>query len=443
MGNNRLSRRDFLKMAGVTSAGLALSACGLKATDLPVLTATPTLLPSAATSLPTNTQMPEQTSTSTPHPPETIREFADALGIKIAVMLNTDKLGLEIGKVKYVDSAVNIGNQIMISDDLFFRYIFSRFDFHKVLDNWADVKNQLENGKIPFEKEILWNPWGRGEAGGLFEIANQYQMEVVVDNLLWSEDIPESLFFENFAKDELAKIAEYMLKAKMLRYKGKVTEWSVISESVARHMWGDNKSAFWEKRIGYPEIIYLAFEWAKEIDSNAQLNFITDDILDAITWDARQQEYREFLKLLDNLKQNQIPIDGISFENNFWIYAPPEAEDMLETIKKVQSMGYKVGHAQTTVVVSDRWPIYPDRKKTVKSVDDKFLAQAKIYKDTFDIYTQTESGFGYYGVFDGDSWYKALGVNDAAPLILDENFNPKPAYYAILDILKERYSHKT
>lgn len=37
----KLSCRDFLKLAGATSAGLALSACGVEATVLP--TAAPTL----------------------------------------------------------------------------------------------------------------------------------------------------------------------------------------------------------------------------------------------------------------------------------------------------------------------------------------------------------------------------------------------------------------
>jgi endo-1,4-beta-xylanase len=438
MNKNKLSRRDFLKMAGVTSAGLVLSACGIKATDLPVSTPTSTITPFP----PTITPSPTITSTPTPRPPETIREFANLLGIKIAVMLTTDKLN----KPKYVESGVKIGNQVMVSDDLFLRYIFSEFDFHQVVDDWANVQKKLENGEIPFENKIKWNPWGRGDAGGLFKLANQQNMDVVVDSLLWSEDIPESLYSANFTKDELTKIAEYMLKAKMLRYKGKVTEWSVISESVVRNLWGDSKSAFWEKRIGYPEIVHLAFKWANEVDPNSQLNLIEDNILDVnnLPDDARQFIYKAFFKLMDNLKQNQIPIGGVSFENNFWVYAPPSTEKMLETIIKLQGMDYKIGHAQTTVVLSDIFPIEQKRQRTVNSIDDKFLAQAKIYKDTFEVYAQTGSAFGYYGVYDGDSWYKpAFGVSDAAPLILDENFDPKPAYNAILDVMKERYSQKT
>jgi hypothetical protein len=60
--SNNLSRRDFLKLAGATSAGLALSACGLKATELPTATF---VLP---TTTPTPTLTPRPTNTSTPTP---------------------------------------------------------------------------------------------------------------------------------------------------------------------------------------------------------------------------------------------------------------------------------------------------------------------------------------------------------------------------------------
>jgi GH35 family endo-1,4-beta-xylanase len=57
--NKKLSRRDFLKLAGATSAGLALSACGVKATETP----TATLVHPTNTAIPTLTPVP----TSTPN----------------------------------------------------------------------------------------------------------------------------------------------------------------------------------------------------------------------------------------------------------------------------------------------------------------------------------------------------------------------------------------
>ncbi|MDP3184597.1 MAG: twin-arginine translocation signal domain-containing protein [Anaerolineales bacterium] len=57
--SKKLSRRDFLKLAGATSAGLALSACGVNATEVP----TATFVPPTGTPSPTATPAP----TSTPN----------------------------------------------------------------------------------------------------------------------------------------------------------------------------------------------------------------------------------------------------------------------------------------------------------------------------------------------------------------------------------------
>lgn len=56
MKRSKLTRRDFLKVAGLTSAGLALTACGVKATELPTATSIPS----------TNTPLPMPTLTPTP-----------------------------------------------------------------------------------------------------------------------------------------------------------------------------------------------------------------------------------------------------------------------------------------------------------------------------------------------------------------------------------------
>ena len=62
----KMSRRYFLKLAGVTSAGLALSNCGVKATEFPEPTSTP--MPTATI---THTPKPTATITHTPEPTAT------------------------------------------------------------------------------------------------------------------------------------------------------------------------------------------------------------------------------------------------------------------------------------------------------------------------------------------------------------------------------------
>jgi hypothetical protein len=70
----KLSRRDLLKLAGLTSAGLALSACGVNVTKVPTSTSaplTPAPLPTGTGTL-TPTLLPTETLTPAPSPTKTL-----------------------------------------------------------------------------------------------------------------------------------------------------------------------------------------------------------------------------------------------------------------------------------------------------------------------------------------------------------------------------------
>ncbi len=75
----KLSRRDFLKLSGVTSVGLLLATCGVKATEIPTSTPSPSLTPSPLSSI-----TPSSTLTATPRP-LTIRDFGRKIGLDIGV----------------------------------------------------------------------------------------------------------------------------------------------------------------------------------------------------------------------------------------------------------------------------------------------------------------------------------------------------------------------
>ncbi len=97
--NKSLSRRDFLKLAGVTSAGLALSACGVNATDLP----TATSIPPTGTSFPTETLTP--TLTSTPILPlEQLPQTKQALGEFVRVF---QAAGVDISTEQLIQKGLN------------------------------------------------------------------------------------------------------------------------------------------------------------------------------------------------------------------------------------------------------------------------------------------------------------------------------------------------
>ena len=106
----QLTRRDFLRMCGTSSIGLALAACGVvptpTATPAPTITALPTGTPFptvtatltstpaptiTATATATATSTPTPTTTATPRPP-TLGDLATALGIGFSTQVDPYRL---------------------------------------------------------------------------------------------------------------------------------------------------------------------------------------------------------------------------------------------------------------------------------------------------------------------------------------------------------------
>jgi hypothetical protein len=117
----QLTRRDFLRLCGTSSIGLALAACGVTptptVTPAPTNTALPTstALLTATTTLtstpaPTSTATPTRTPTATPRP-LTIGDLASALGIGFSTQVDPYRL-------RYPDyeNAISYFNGVMFSE---------------------------------------------------------------------------------------------------------------------------------------------------------------------------------------------------------------------------------------------------------------------------------------------------------------------------------------
>ena len=161
----RLSRRDFLKLAGVTSAGLALSACGVNATELPTITP----LSPTSTLSPTKTPIPTVTATSTPLVP-TLRTVGEKLGIVFSTTVDGAE---EYRRPEYQKAA-----------GLYFSSIFPSGSF----------------------MQSTFNQWGLDLAKHFRNLADQYNQILYVHMIFWHQDVDENL--KSASKDEVVKFME-------------------------------------------------------------------------------------------------------------------------------------------------------------------------------------------------------------------------------------------
>jgi endo-1,4-beta-xylanase len=207
---NELTRRDFLKLTGITSAGLALSACGVKATELPEPTSTafPSVTPSLVPSL-TATLTPEPTATATPKSPETLREYADGLGI-------------EFGGATAVGYVQGWQPEYSKMKPLFLE------NFNLFQESWSG--SWLANSNFSFRPSKIEFDFSQLDLFAKFVQNNQLHSSIF--HLVWGYKyhLPEWLLKGNFKETELLEILENHISTVVGRYKGKIQEYSVVNE---------------------------------------------------------------------------------------------------------------------------------------------------------------------------------------------------------------------
>jgi hypothetical protein len=160
MKKNKLTRRDFLKVASVTSAGLVLSACGVDVTKLPDPTATaiPSLTP-----FPTITNTPVPTVTPTPALP-TLRDVGDKLNLLIGTSVD--------GAEEYRTPA-----------------------YQKATTHFSLL---VPSGSF---LQLVQDDWGTGMAKGFRTAANQNHQAFYIMHAFWHQDVQESL--KSASNDEI------------------------------------------------------------------------------------------------------------------------------------------------------------------------------------------------------------------------------------------------
>lgn len=388
MQKRKLTRRDFLKVAGATSAGLALSACGMKATEFPTPTATATLAPPTQTLTPTSTSIP----TATPIP-NTLRGYADALGFKIGVVAETNGF-----------------DEALIAQEF----------------------NQLATCSIAWSSV---NP--RGEDLYDFSAADRLiakyaassNLTVMAMHLVYGLETPDWLQNGSFSRVRLIEILKNHVKKVMSRYKGLVRAYTVVNEATYNEAIGDPIS-FWSRYIG-PEHVDIAFQVARETDPNAIL--IYNDYGQET---AKLPKSNKVFNLVKSLKANDL-VDAVGFQMHILgepdsyldPRTPPTKEELIEQMGRYAEIGVKVFITELDV----------DTGHLPGTREEKFAKQAEIYGTIVEACLESSgicNDINMWGINDKDPWSGKL------PYLFTATNEPKPAYFAVLDMLKKFYDKK-
>lgn len=285
---------------------------------------------------------------------------------------------------------------------------------------------------------ILWDqlvPEGPGRflwdfTDAAVDFARQHGMHVEAQHLAWGnpDNLPDWLKdpVAGYQGQKLLTVLRNHVQSVVGRYKGRIAQWSVVNEPFeadgsyksdpTRWSWWNINSP-WSDGVD-PDYIELAFRTANQADPKA--------ILYLNEWGAEEMNPKAdaVYNLVSRLRAKQVPIHAVGMEMHLHAEHPLDKESVVANMQRLhEDLGMDVLITEFTVSLS----------KIEGTDDEKFQVQANMYRDMFDALVESGAGnsFAIFGVSDDGYETDETGNPYPQPTILDEFYQPKPAYYAL------------
>jgi endo-1,4-beta-xylanase len=377
---------------------------GLVSCSQPMETATATFEPTAkpaakpATIAPTNTSVPSPTAQ--PEVPSVYEAFAGDFLIGAA---------LEPGQLSSEAHAALLTRHF----------------------NSITAENAMKPGSISrVEGEYRW-------AGGdmLVEFAREHNLAVHGHTLVWHQQAAEWMWADADGKPLLSTPEnkqrtldrlETYIREVVGHFKDDVNVWDVVNEVIDPSQADCLRRTRWYELTG-ADYIALAFRTAHEVAPDTQLI-----INDYSTTDPAKREC--LYKVVKGLLAQGVPVDGVGHQMHINI-ENPSGLAIEQTIRKFAELG--VTQHITELDVS----IYTNDTDTYATVPEEVLVkQGYRYKEVFEILRRQAANIDsvtFWGMADDHTWLKTWPTTRInLPLLFDENLQPKPAYWGVMDPTK-------
>jgi endo-1,4-beta-xylanase len=215
---------------------------------------------------------------------------------------------------------------------------------------------------------------------------------------------------------EARAILEEHISTAMTRYRGVVDVWDVVNEATANDGSGGYRDGWWLQALG-PSYIVEAFRLARKYDPDAILLY--NDYGVELSDGYQTGRWKRVQEILTTLKAENL-VDGFGWQ----LHVTP-----------TDVLGSKFALAERMAWVRQQGlkNFVTELDVAIPAGDEALAEQARAYRKVTEAWLEHHGGgwFQVWGVYDKYSW---LGA-DKRPLLFDESYAPKPAYFEVRDAI--------
>jgi endo-1,4-beta-xylanase len=261
--------------------------------------------------------------------------------------------------------------------------------------------------------------------------AEAHGMKVRGHCLVWAKYNPAWLADGRFAPDQLSHTLRAHITTVVKHYAGQVFAWDVVNEAFDAR--GGLEHSIWYDGPGIglagkgTAYIEQAFRWARATDPKALL-FYND--YDAEGLNAKSEAIYAMVK---DFKSRGVPIDGVGIQAHIFNLNTLAISSLGANIARLTALGVQVHITEMDVGL-------PLNAKAGLLDQTDLMRQAEIYRyvATACLHQPGCTAFQTWGFTDKHTWIPGYTKGaKGIPLLFDQNYTPKPAYRALLEVFQQ------
>jgi endo-1,4-beta-xylanase len=285
-----------------------------------------------------------------------------------------------------------------------------------------------------------WDRYNFDLADKLIAYAKKNDIQVTAHTLIWHSQTPAFLRGIKDA-DSIKQYFVNHITTVAGRYDGKVYSWDVVNEALNED--GTLRNSIFRQKLG-DNYIVEAFRLAEEAAPHTKLYYNDYNI-------EQPKKRAGVIAIIKKIQAAGVRIDGVGIQGHWHVDHVP-MQEIEESIKEFSALGVQVafseldlsvlpnprGHANSADIsqtAAYNEQINPYTKGLPDSIQQKL---ATAYANLFQLFLKYKDNISrvtFWGVNDGQSWLNGFPVRGRTnyPLLFDRKFQPKPAFYKVIE----------